>query len=131
MEIQFETKSWCPVDLNLQEIAHTLVEKVWKSKINQALHEHLFCGVFLSLLFRSSTLENYFYTQSIAILTIIFIFLLKKTCPIYGFYAKDTQLNKKITNYLLNISINSAIYLFLSVRSINLMVYSDTTILSS
>ena len=27
-EIQFETKSWCPVDLNLQEIAHALIEKV-------------------------------------------------------------------------------------------------------
>ena len=27
-EIQFETKSWCPVDLTLQEIAHALVEKV-------------------------------------------------------------------------------------------------------
>ena len=27
-EIQFETKSWCPVDLCLQEIAHSLVQKV-------------------------------------------------------------------------------------------------------
>lgn len=26
-EIQFETKSWCPVDLCLQEIAHSLVER--------------------------------------------------------------------------------------------------------
>ena len=34
-EIQFETKSWCPVDLNLQEIAHTLVEKVRKSTLHQ------------------------------------------------------------------------------------------------
>ena len=27
-EVQFETKSWCPVDLCLQEIAHSLVQKV-------------------------------------------------------------------------------------------------------
>ena len=31
-EIQFETKSWCPVDLTLQDIAHALVEKVLRFK---------------------------------------------------------------------------------------------------
>ena len=33
-EIQFETKSWCPPDLCLQEIAHSLVEKVSLTRHN-------------------------------------------------------------------------------------------------
>ncbi len=30
-EIQFETKSWCPVDLGLQDISHDLVTQVRKT----------------------------------------------------------------------------------------------------
>lgn len=36
-EIQFETKSWCPVDLTLQDIAHALVEKQNQRNVDNSL----------------------------------------------------------------------------------------------
>ncbi len=44
-EIQFETKSWCPVDLGLQDISHDLVTQVRTTRQPRSLAASTVCNI--------------------------------------------------------------------------------------